>query len=129
MAVEPVDPSETVARLRERYLVTLDDAERAGDHTSEVLVAVREARRLVRDHVERGRPLIELEHVIDPQVLRSSLGESLAEFERARHDAQRLLFQLLHAEGNTHADIGRAYGISRQLVSRLVNEPDPRPGT
>ncbi len=69
--------------------------------------------------------MIELEQVIEPQSLRASLGDSLAELERTRHDAQRLLFQLMHAEGLTLADIGRMYGISRQLVSRLVNEPDP----
>jgi DNA-binding transcriptional regulator LsrR (DeoR family) len=34
---------------------------------------------------------------------------------------------LLQSEGQTLADIGRTYGISRQLVSRLVNEPDPSP--
>ena len=31
----------------------------------------------------------------------------------------------LEDAGMTLADIGRTYGISRQLVSRLVNEPDP----
>jgi hypothetical protein len=114
--------------LRTRYLDALDVVQREGDRTMEVLVAVRDARQLTRDHVERGRPLIELENVIKPQSMRASLVNALADFERARHDAQRLLFQLLHAEGNTLADIGRAYGISRQLVSRLVNERDPEPG-
>ena len=113
--------------LRRRYLDALDAVQREGDRTMEVLVAVRAARQLTREHVERGRPMIELENVIDPQSLRASLGEVLADFERARHDAQRLLFQLMHAEGNTLADIGRSFGISRQLVSRLVHEPDPTP--
>jgi DNA-directed RNA polymerase specialized sigma subunit len=66
-----------------------------------------------------------LEHVLEPHSLRASLSDSLAVLERTRHDAQRLLFQLLHQEGQTMADIGRMWGISRQLVSRLVNEPDP----
>ncbi len=63
--------------------------------------------------------------MIDPQSLRASLSDALAELERTRHAAQRLLFLLLQAEGQTLADIGRALGISRQLVSRMVNEPDP----
>ena len=63
--------------------------------------------------------------ITEPQPLRASLADALAELERTRHDAQRLLFQLLHSEGQTIADIGRTWGISRQLVSRLVNEPDP----
>ena len=56
--------------------------------------------------------------------MRASLSDALADLERGRHETQRLLFQLLQAEGQTLADIGRTYGISRQLVSRLVNEPD-----
>jgi hypothetical protein len=127
MTAQPVEPSDTVDRLRERYLNALDEVQGAGDRTMEVLVAVREARQVTRDHIERRRPMIELENVIDPQSLRASLGNVLAEFERARHKAQRLLFQLMHAEGNTLADIGRSFGISRQLVSRMVNEPDPTP--
>jgi len=128
MPTEPLEPAASIDDLRARYLVALDTVQLAGDCTMEVLVAVREARKLTREHVERGRPVIELENVIEPQSLRGALGDTLAEFERARHDAQRLLFQLMHAEGNTLADIGRAFGISRQLVSRLVNEPDPKPG-
>ncbi|HEY3669449.1 MAG TPA: hypothetical protein VGN51_00810 [Acidimicrobiia bacterium] len=125
MTAQPAEPADNIERLRARYVAALDDVQGAGDRAMEVLVAVRAARQLTRDHVARGRPVIELENVIEPQVLRASLGDTLAAFERARHDAQRLLFQLMHAEGNTLADIGRAYGISRQLVSRMVNEPDP----
>lgn len=128
MPTEPLQPADDVDDLRARYLEALDTVQLTGDRAMEVLVAVRASRQLTHEHVERGRPVIELENVIDPQSMRSSLAESLAEFERARHDAQRLLFQLMHAEGNTLADIGRAFGISRQLVSRLVNEPDPKPG-
>jgi DNA-directed RNA polymerase sigma subunit (sigma70/sigma32) len=64
---------------------------------------------------------------MEPQLLRANLADALAELERCRHDVQRLLFQILHSEGQTLADIGRSFGISRQLVSRLVNEPDPEP--
>ena len=61
--------------------------------------------------------MVELENVIEPQSLRTSLGDALAELERTRHDAQRLLFQLMHAEGQTLADIGR---IVRDLASARV---------
>jgi len=125
MTVQPVQPTEVVEALRARYLDAIEAVQGAGDRTIEALIASREARNLARQHAGAGRPMVELEDVIDPQALRISLGGALAELERTRHDAQRLLFQLMQAEGVTLADIGRAYGISRQLVSRLVNEPDP----
>ena len=88
------------------------------------LQATLDAREVTREVVQRGRPLGELHNVIKPQELRAAVAKALGELERTRHDAQRLLFQLLHAEGQTMAEIGRMWGISRQRVSRLVNEPD-----
>jgi DNA-directed RNA polymerase specialized sigma subunit len=117
-----------VGPLRERYVTSLDEAERASERAIAVLEETRGARDVARQLVESGRPLGDLERIMEPQPLRARLSEALADLERCRHDSQRLLFQLLHAEGQTLADIGRSYGISRQLVSRLVNEPDPNPG-
>ena len=34
-------------------------------------------------------------------------------------------YDLATPKQKTMADLGRTWGISRQLVSRLVNEPDP----
>jgi DNA-directed RNA polymerase sigma subunit (sigma70/sigma32) len=116
-----------VGQLRQRYVRALDQVERASEQAISVLVDTRDARATARDLVETGRPLGDLERVMEPQPLRASLADALATLERSRHDAQRLLFQVLHSEGQTLADIGRSYGISRQLVSRLVNEPDPEP--
>lgn len=112
---------------RLRYLNALDQVHRASERTITVLEETRDARDVARKLVESGRPLAEFERITEPQPLRASLGHALAELERSRHDAQRLLFQLLHSEGQTLAGIGRTFGISRQLVSRLVNEPDPAP--
>jgi DNA-directed RNA polymerase specialized sigma subunit len=127
MTATPVESPEAIESLRARYLVALDAVQGSGDRTMAALVDARDAREVAREHAQQGRPMVELEQVIEPQTLRAALGDALAELERTRHTAQRLLFQLMHAEGLTLADIGRAYGISRQLVSRLVNEPDPSP--
>ncbi len=123
MSIEAIGTE--VGHLQQRYLSALDQVERASERTIAVLVETRGARDAARQLVESGRPLGELEHVMEPQPLRAGVVDALAELERTRHDAQRLLFQVLHSEGHTLADIGRSYGISRQLVSRLVNEPDP----
>jgi hypothetical protein len=116
-----------VEQLRARYVATLDMIERASDRTIAALEAARKMREVGREVMQQGRPLVNLERVMEPQPLRAELSNALAELERTRHESQRLLFQILHAEGRTLAEIGRAYGISRQLVSRLVNEPDPEP--
>lgn len=119
--------SPDVEQLRVRYVESLDEVERASGRTVAALEDARQSRAIARGLVSDGRPLVDLERVLELRPLRASVADALAELERARHDAQRLLFRLLHAEGQTLADIGRTYGISRQLVSRLVNEPDPAP--
>jgi DNA-directed RNA polymerase sigma subunit (sigma70/sigma32) len=116
-----------VETLRTRYVESLDALEHASGRTVAALEDARESRVLARHFVHEGRPLAELEREIEVQPLRASVSDALSDLERARHETQRLLFQLLHAEGQTLADIGRTFGISRQLVSRLVNEPDPVP--
>ena len=123
MSIEAI--STDVGHLRERYALSLDRVGEASDRTIAVLEQTRAARDAARQLVDSGRPLGDLEHVIEPQGLRANLADALGDLERTRHDAQRLLFQLLQSEGQTLADIGRLFGISRQLVSRLVNEPDP----
>ena len=113
--------------LRTRYLAALDAVQTATEHTMSALQNTQRAREIAREALLQGRPVSELEDVIHPQPLRAALSDALGELERARHVAQRLLFLLLQAEGQTLADIGRMWGISRQLVSRLVHEPDPTP--
>jgi DNA-directed RNA polymerase specialized sigma subunit len=117
--------STELSELRRRYVDALSTVEQASERTVTALDEIRRTWDVARELIESGRPLVDLEQVLDPSPLRASLGDALANLERTRHEAQRLLFQLLHAEGQTLADIGRTYGISRQLVSRLVNEPDP----
>ncbi len=79
----------------------------------------------VRAHIEQNGKASDFVDVIQPAPLRTSLSTALTDFERSRHRSQRLLFRLLWAEGTSMSDIGRAWGVSRQLVSRLINEPDP----
>jgi hypothetical protein len=113
-----------VDELRQRYVDALATVGQASDRAVSALEEARRGCDVARDLVQTGRPLVDLEQVLDPSPLRSGLTDALTDLERTRHEAQRLLYQLLHAEGRTLADIGRTYGISRQLVSRLVNEPD-----
>jgi hypothetical protein len=114
-------------QLRTRYIDSLEQVERASERTVTALCEAHQALEAIRDLVASGRPLADVEGVVEPGPVRAGVTDALLTLERSRHEAQRLLFRLLQAEGQTLADIGRAYGISRQLVSRLVNEPDRAP--
>jgi DNA-directed RNA polymerase specialized sigma subunit len=61
--------------------------------------------------------------LVEAQPRRAELSSAIDRLERTRHTAQRLLFRSLVAENMSMADIGRMFGISRSLVSRIVNEP------
>jgi DNA-directed RNA polymerase specialized sigma subunit len=117
--------TDTREDLRSRCLVALDAV---GDAATQLVGALQDgdrARVLVRDHLVDGGEISEIDRLIEPESVRATVSRSIVELERARHDAQRLLFQLLYSEGQTMTDIGRMWGISRQLVSRLINEPGP----
>jgi hypothetical protein len=111
--------------LRARYLASLDVLADASDRVTDALDRGEDARRVVRAHMAQGGTVSDLEKVLEPEPLRASLSLAITELERSRHETQRLLFRLLHSEGQTMTDIGRTWGISRQLVSRLINEPEP----
>jgi CRP-like cAMP-binding protein len=109
--------------LREELLQSLKELGEASQRVHEALNAGAGTFSLVRSLLHEGRPVRELVDMIDPVPLRAAVADSMVRLERARHDTQRILFQVLRSEGMTNADIARMWGISRQLVSRLVNEP------
>ena len=129
MTAPPVHAPDTNHDLRARYVASLDTLHDASERLVAALHEATDARKVARELVLSGRPLSELEHSVEPLPLRTSLSSALADLERTRHATQRLLFMLLQSEGQTLADIGRTFGISRQLVSRLVNEPEPMHST
>jgi CRP-like cAMP-binding protein len=113
-----------VANLRAEYLVALEHLGEAANQLRDALDQAGAGLSVVRDHARAGEPVIDLITVIDPKALRRSLTGALTDLERRRHTMQKLLFRLLFAEGMSMSDIARYWGISRQLVSRLINEPD-----
>ena len=112
------------AEQRARYLVAMEKVVEASDRLIDALRDTQQARGIVREHMAEGGRLSDLEHIIEPGALRAAVSSGIAELERTRHQAQRLLFRLLQAEGQSMTNIARTWGISRQLVSRLINEPE-----
>ena len=112
--------------LHARYLVAMDAMDAASDQAIDALRAGTTARQIMREHLGAGGRVSDIDRLIEPEAVRAGVSRALSDLERARHHARRLLFQLLQSEGCTLTEIGRMWGISRQLVSRLVNEPAPR---
>jgi hypothetical protein len=100
---------ETVVRMR-RQLRSMET------------VGLRQALRLL----EAGRPAHQIATTVDVAGHRNAVSALMREIQAARHRAQRAQFKLAAAEGTSMADIARAWGVSRQLVSRMVKEPIPR---
>jgi DNA-directed RNA polymerase specialized sigma24 family protein len=108
--------------LRAEYLAATERYERAAAAMRTAMTEADDALEVVRAHVRGGKPLFEVFAGIGPAGLRNQLSQSADELERARHATQRVVFAMLVAEGLTMAEIGRTFGISRSLVSRMVHE-------
>ena len=83
---------------------------------------MRRARRLL----DAGRPAREVAQLANAAQARAATSAIIREVQGARHRAQRAQFKLAAAEGSTMAEIARGWGVSRQLVSRMVKEPSQR---
>jgi hypothetical protein len=110
--------------LTRDYLDSLAELDTALRELQTELTRGRATIALIRTHVDRGGQLAELLATSKLQAVRRGIGIGLKGLERARHVRDRLLFRCLQAEGLSASEIGRSFGISRGLVSRLLNEPD-----
>jgi hypothetical protein len=124
MASSEVAAERDHAALRRDLLAELKHLRGEADRVHQALDDAAEAYGVVRDHIRKKGTASDFVGLIDPAGLRSELSTSLNDFEHQRHRTQRVLFRLLVAEGMSMSDIGRGWGISRQLVSRIVNETD-----
>jgi len=111
-----------LASAREQYRASLVQLEAAYHVMQDALRDGTEALLAIRSHLDRGGSAQEFVHDMLPQPLRATIAHALDDWERARHESNRLLWRLLLAEGHTHAEIARSFGVSRQLVSRLLHE-------
>jgi hypothetical protein len=76
-----------------------------------------------RDDLAAGSPVAEMVERHRAGDVRASFSDRLSEIERVRAAARLALWQLQLSEGSTIADIARAWGYSRQLVSRTLADP------
>jgi DNA-directed RNA polymerase specialized sigma subunit len=112
-----------LAELHAEYLAALERLGIASQQLRDALTDSHASLLVVREQAEAQGRISDLVAMIDPKPLRVSLASALTELERARHASQKVLFRILFVEGTSMSDIARHWGISRQLVSRLINEP------
>ena len=78
--------------------------------------------RAARNHLARGGAAADLHSVIDIVTARADLTRAAADFETIRHSSRTSVFRMQDAEGMSMGAIARDWGLSRQLVSRMLKE-------
>jgi hypothetical protein len=81
-----------------------------------------QALRLALKRVGEGEELESVLAAVQPAGLRQALNDALEVVNQRRHVARLKVFELALERGHTIADLGRVWGISRQLASRYVRE-------
>ena len=103
----------------------LDALDRVGAADDQLATVLRELRTQIRRfhrHIAGGGLASDPEFLERLASQRAEFARAMNDVEHARHTAQRRLFELAREDGMTVAAIARAWGISRQLVSRTLNE-------
>jgi hypothetical protein len=75
-----------------------------------------------RENLLRGEPLRDILQALTVPDELSKMASVLKELEYERHQARTAAFALGLAEGLSIGELGRLYGISRQLAQRFAKE-------
>ena len=76
------------------------------------------------DDLADGMALLESVRIRDSATLSRELARLVDDFEEARRSIRGLVSRALREEGVTLQEIGQAFGVSAQLASRFVKEPN-----
>jgi len=120
-----VSPSQMQA-LRDESIRTLREMEEAVVRTRNQLKVMETLLRRAGRLLESGKTATEVARLGNAAQARANTSEIIRQVQAARHSAQQAQFKQAAAEGSTMAEIARGWGVSRQLVSRMVKEPTRR---
>ena len=110
---------------RQRLERTLQAMEQANDALRDVLVRHRQATADAVERILSHPPTPDVVDVVQAAPLRTEVTDALARFDRSRHETRLATFAYLRTiPGVSISDIARAFGLSRQLASRLAREAD-----
>jgi hypothetical protein len=112
--------------LRADVVRSLSELEEAIVLTRTQLKVMETLMRRARKMMETGRGANDVARVAHAAQARANTSKIIRDVQAARHRAQQAQFKMAAAEGATMAQIARNWGVSRQLVSRMVKEATPR---
>jgi len=117
-----------MATNREEVLREIRELEESTELLRKVLLDYRKGNAILAALLAEGVPTIEaLERAGAPR-MRPELTDALDQFAGSRHQARLALLALAVDEGASMTDAGRAFSLSRQLVSRTIAERGAKPG-
>lgn len=119
-SMESMSELSVAERLRDRAIADLDELIGVIAGARQVLRSYESALQKNRRHLASGGRASELSSLLDIPSLRTSFTDGMSRIERARNVSRLSLWRMLVAEGTTISDIARAWGLSRQLVSRAL---------
>jgi len=125
-AAKPRSTPAQMQNLRDEAIRSIGEMEEAILATRNQLKIMETLMRRGRKMLESGRSASEVATVNHAAEARAATSDIIRRVQGARHRAQQAQFKLAAAEGATMAEIARGWGVSRQLVSRMVKEPMPR---
>ncbi len=103
----------------------IGDTQHLLDTLDSLIIHLRDTRTRYRSVVrslQQGKPVEECLAAVDAAQTRKSMTAVLEEFELARHDSRMALIAAGVDEGMSINRLAKAWGISRQLASRYVNQ-------
>jgi hypothetical protein len=107
-------------------LDALDDVESAQTALREQMRELTSTIRSSRRFLEAGGLSKRLPDLTNITEHRAANDDALRRFETARLRAQHAFYRLGAVDGLSAAEIGRTWGVSRQLVSRVLNHGGAR---
>jgi DNA-binding transcriptional regulator LsrR (DeoR family) len=120
-----VSPSQSRV-LREEVIQAMANLLVVSADARKNLLAAEKLGRKVSQMLEDGRSGREIVSYANAATMRAQTSAMIHRVQAARHRAQQAQFKLAMSEGYTMAEIARTWGVSRQLVSRMVKEPTAR---
>jgi hypothetical protein len=105
---------------RQQAVEAMRDLQRAMKSLSDALEADSATAARLEVAFQSTTPVVEVMGGVPMATIRGNLTARAHEFEAARKASRRAIIALLVAEGATPTDVGRIFGVSRQLASRLV---------
>jgi hypothetical protein len=113
-----------VATVHEQksLLDSYDELMESTEQLVRMLRSTRTQNRKTRSQLEKGSSIRDVFSAIPTGDLRQSFTQAIAEVESARHKVRKMAFAQGLEEGMSIGELGRLWGISRQLAARYAKE-------